>query len=357
MAILAALVAGIALGWLLSRGSRHRSSSPLGLRRLQLLRWIEDSPGGWLVLDPSDHVHLINPRAERLLHCQGVTPPHPETLGSGLPLPSRWIAVIHNARSRGRLQRRQWQLRDQELEAYALAGEAGWVAVVLHSRRSLEAQLEQQERWVSDVAHELKTPLTALLLVGDSLAARANTHGRAGGTVATGIVRLQRLVGDLRNLSRLENTLPGERSPRGRWICAIWWSRYGRTAAPGRGRAIRLSWRPSPWWSDRAMAPGFIGPCSICSTMRCDYSPDGGTGEVTVRPVTKLVSADGPGRGNRPRGGDLERLFERFYRGDPSRARSDRWRQRAWALHRAADRHHPRGSCPGQQPSRGRGAD
>ena len=38
--------------------------------------------------------------------------------------------------------------------------------VHIQSRQSLEAQ-QQQERWVSDVAHEFKTPLTALMLVSD----------------------------------------------------------------------------------------------------------------------------------------------------------------------------------------------
>ena len=89
-------------------------------------------------------------------------------------------------------------------------GMDGWIGVQLQSRRSLEAQLEQQERWVSDVAHELKTPLTALLLVGDSLAAHVSPQNeRLVERLQRELLRLQDLVGNLLELSRLENTMPG----------------------------------------------------------------------------------------------------------------------------------------------------
>ena len=39
-----------------------------------------------------------------------------------------------------------------------VAGQDECLLVLIQSRQSLEAQQQQQERWVSDVAHELKTP-------------------------------------------------------------------------------------------------------------------------------------------------------------------------------------------------------
>ena len=51
------------------------------------------------------------------------------------------------------------------LEAVVLPGSDECRLVLIQSRQSLEAQQHQQERWVSDVAHELKTPLTALMPV------------------------------------------------------------------------------------------------------------------------------------------------------------------------------------------------
>ncbi len=322
MAILLALIAGLALGWLLSR-SRQRQTGPLGLRHVQLLRWIEDSPVGWLVLDPADMLHLINPRAERLLQCPSGLSRQPESLRDVCPAPEL-LEVIHNARRRGRLQRRQWQLGDQELEAYALPGEGDWVAVVLHSRRSLEAQLEQQERWVSDVAHELKTPLTALLLVGDSLAASVNSRSAVlVERLQRELLRLQLLVGDLLELSRLENTLPGERNGRDEVdLVALVGQVWGGLRPMAEERKVGLRLETAQARPIRADGSRLHRALLNLLDNAIRFSPAGGTVWVTLQCKTEwcLVSVrdEGAGLGEE----DLERLFERFYRGDSSRARN-----------------------------------
>ena len=117
------------------------------------------------------------------------------------------LHLVNLAREKGLAQRGAWPLKGGNLDVRMMPGNDGWVAVVLQGRNPLESQLEQQEQWVSDVAHELKTPLTALRLVGDSLAIKAE------GRQAVLVVRLQRelerlqvLVSDLLDLSRLDNT-------------------------------------------------------------------------------------------------------------------------------------------------------
>ncbi|MFN9938004.1 MAG: sensor histidine kinase, partial [bacterium] len=61
------------------------------------------------------------------------------------------------------------------------------------------------------MAHELKTPITALLLVGDSLAAQVNSRNAVlVERLQRELTRLQELVSDLLELSRLENALPGQ---------------------------------------------------------------------------------------------------------------------------------------------------
>ena len=325
MGSLAALLAGLALGWLLTHLSRHRNPTSSGLERLQLLRWIEDSPGGWLVVDPADGVHLINPRAQRLLQVDGhgVTPRHPQDLRQLCQAPEL-SELIRNARRRGRLQRWQWQLEGQDLEAYALPGEGGWVAVVLHSRRSLEAQLEQQERWVSDVAHELKTPLTALLLVGDSLAGSADSRSAVlVERLQRELRRLQRLVEDLLELSRLENTLPGEKSLRremdlGALIEQVWAGLRPLAEERGIGLELEVAGGSRIWADGSRLHRALLN--LLDNALR--FSPDGGTVRVAVQSNREwcLVSVRDEGSGLREE--DLERLFERFYRGDCSRARN-----------------------------------
>jgi two-component system phosphate regulon sensor histidine kinase PhoR len=325
MGIALAGLLGLVLGWLLARrgGRPGRSGSGLSLR--QLLRWIDAAPDGWLILDSNDHVQLINQRAERLLQAPGAGLRRQEPLERVCHSP-QLEAVIRNSRRREQPQRLDWELGDQQLAVFALPGDGGWVALLLQSRRSLEAQLEQQERWVSDVAHELKTPLTALLLVGDSLAAHVNNANAVlVERLQRELLRLQRLVGDLMELSRLENTLPeGVR-------------RGGRVDLPQLVQQVWLGLRPLAERRSIRLELTAQGDLTVLgdgsrlhravlnlldNALR--YSPEGSTVWVEVETTAGwcllTVRDEGPGLSE----DDLEHMFERFYRGDPSRVRSDR---------------------------------
>ena len=332
VAVLAAGLGGVLLGRALPR-RRGPERALARLSRAQLLRWLQEAPGGWLLIDPLDAVQLINPRAERLLQSTGASllaaPPLAQ-LCSGPEL----AGMVASARLQRRLQRGGWALGDDDLEAVALPGEQGWVAVHLQSRRSLEAQLEQQERWVSDVAHELKTPLTALLLVGDSLAARVTSDNAVlVERLQRELRRLQQMVGDLLELSRLENTMPRQDS---RWapvdlaeLLEQVWSGLRPIAEP---RQVALHWELRPYpGSSEPVLPLVWGDASrlhrallnlLDNALR--FSADGGRIEVTLRGGRDwwlvAVRDHGPGL-SEP---DLLHMFERFYRGDPARARSQR---------------------------------
>ena len=340
--LLAALV-GLGLGLLLPRprGPGNGTFSPLV--RTQLIRWLNASPSGWLIVDPGDRVFLINHRAERLLDVLGSALLHTPPLRRVCPA-EELSALVRDARLRQRTQRLEWQRSGEELVLYAMPGEAGWVALELQSRRSLEAQLEQQERWVSDVAHELKTPLTALLLVGDSLAAQVNSRNAVlVERLQRELLRLQELVGDLLQLSRLENTLPRDGLRRSSInLPALVETVWTGLRPLAEERQIRFELE--------VMAKPPLGPLSqdtvnkapdggiqiqgdasllhrallnlIDNALR--FSPDQGCIGVSVQATDQwcllTVRDQGPGLSEE----DQERLFERFYRGDPSRVRSRR---------------------------------
>jgi two-component system phosphate regulon sensor histidine kinase PhoR len=332
VAVLAAGLGGVLLGRALPR-RRGKERALARLSRPQLLRWLQEAPGGWLLIDPLDAVQLINPRAERLLQSPGASllaAPGLARLCSGPEL----VGMVASARLQGRLQRGAWPLGEDDLEAVALPGEQGWVAVHLQSRRSLEAQLEQQERWVSDVAHELKTPLTALLLVGDSLAARVTSDNAVlVERLQRELRRLQQMVGDLLELSRLENTMPRQDS---RWapvdlaeLLEQVWAGLRPLAEP---RAVVLHWELRPYpGSSEPVLPLVWGDASRLHRALLNlldnalhFSADGGRIEVTLRGGRDwwlvAVRDHGPGL-SEP---DMLHMFERFYRGDPARARSQR---------------------------------
>jgi two-component system phosphate regulon sensor histidine kinase PhoR len=292
-----------------------------------LLRWIDAAPSGWLILDPLNTIRRINVRAERLLQIPAGTVLERAPLATVHP-GSELRELAETARRRRQPQRLEWDLDEQELELFALPGEGGWVALVLLSRRSLEAQLEQQERWVSDVAHELKTPLTALLLVGDSLADHAS--GRNAVLVERlqrELLRLQELVRDLLELSRLENTLPAEMRRAGPVVLAplveqVWMGL--RPLAESRGIGLDLLEDSPERHPARVRGDASRLYRALLNLLEnaLSHSPDGGTVRVRIEagPAWCLLSVrdQGPGLSEE----DLVHMFERFYRGDPSRVRS-----------------------------------
>ena len=198
--------------WLLAR-----LGLPLGRRKpvpkvRQLLGWMDASPVGWILLDRQGLIRHITPRAERILAVNAGRILYGRSF-SDLCSDPDLNSSIAVARRQDRPQRLEWRCGEQDLDVLVMPGTEGWMGVLLQSRRSLEAQLVAQERWVSDVAHELKTPLTALLLVGDSLAAQVTDRNvKLVERLQRELLRLQELVGDLLELSRLENAVPGQGS-------------------------------------------------------------------------------------------------------------------------------------------------
>jgi len=328
VASFAALLLGLLLGWGFARW-RHRPPPQPGLGPASLLGWLEAAPVGWLIVDPGLTVHLINSRAQDLLGIPGAALPSRQPLASVCAAADLQDLIL-SASARLRVQRLIWQRDGEELELFALPGRAGWVAVVLLNRRSLEAQLDQQERWVSDVAHELRTPLTALLLVGDSLAARVNSGNAVlVERLQRELLRLQELVHDLLELSRLENALPAEREPLPlvdlTAVVEQAWSGLRPLADP---RGVRLELLNLP---EAAPAPRVRGDASrlhrlvynlLDNALR--YSPEPGCITVSLRSDVRWCELTVRDRGPGLSAEDQERLFERFYRGDPSRARSSR---------------------------------
>jgi two-component system phosphate regulon sensor histidine kinase PhoR len=326
---LAGLLAGLLLGWLLGRRSPAGRQRREGLARASLLGWLQSAPVGWLIVDQGSTVHLINARAEQLLEVPGAALPSQQPLAAICAAPEL-RELVANTRQRHRIQRLCWQRHGQEIEFYGLPGRSGWVAVVLLSRRSLEAQLEQQERWVSDVAHELRTPLTALLLVGDSLAAQVNSRNAVlVERLQRELLRLQELVNDLLELSRLENALPSPEAPRPlldlEALVEQAWSGLRPLADP-RGVVLELlllpQGEPAPQVrADRSRLHRLIYNL-LDNALR--YSPDHSSISVTLRSGGRWCELRVRDRGPGLSAEDQERLFERFYRGDPSRARSRR---------------------------------
>ena len=324
--------AGLAMGWHW-RGRRpprpRTAPSPRpGPSDQQLREWIDAVPQGWLAIAPDDTIASANPRAESLLSCDlgaGLTGLALANLEPG----DEVMHLIELSRQKGISQRGRWGTGPCQLDLRVLPGRYGWVGLLLQDANLLDTQLQAQERWVSDVAHELKTPLTALMLVGDSLASGA--EGRQAVLVERlqrELLRLQVLVSDLLDLTRLDNAAPGDADSSGaaldpRDVLGSVWATLeplaqerdvGLVVSPGRDQA-RLA----------LVDPGRLHQALLNLLENAlHYSPDGTAIDVNLEQRDRwcliTVRDHGPGLSE----ADLERMFQRFYRGDPSRARSRR---------------------------------
>ncbi len=185
---------------------------------------------------------------------------------------------------------------------------------------ALYTRIEAIERFAADVAHELKNPLTSLRSAVETLplAKRAEDRQRLNNIIQHDVRRLDRLISDISNASRLDAELARESSERvdleqltgtmvsiqkdvaaKRNVRVVLEKREGRFLAVVYGHDSRLA-QVINNLVDNAVS----------------FSPEGGT--VSVAIVTHMdtvvitVTDEGPGIR-----GDISRIFQRFYTDRP----------------------------------------
>ena len=131
-----------------------------------------------------------------------------------IAIPLAWL-VVGWAMNRvlSRLNTLSIELAERSVDAaapIALDGIPAEVAPLAHSMNSLIVRLhdavEAQTRFVSDAAHELRTPLAAMQIQVENLSREARgAHDGATGALARGVRRATALVSQLLHLARLES--------------------------------------------------------------------------------------------------------------------------------------------------------
>ena len=187
---------------------------------------------------------------------------------------------------------------------------------------SLEKDLKHERRLTSDVAHELRTPLMAMLAtveaMQDGVYPTDNEHLE---TVASETRRLARLVQQMLDLSRMENhTAPMN-------IEAVDMVELVRGIVNAqeplfheRDLRLRFADETQGKMPFIKVDPDMITQCVInlmSNAMR--YTPEGGWVIVTVGLDRKHLTISDTGIGIAKE--DLSRIFGRFWRADASRAR------------------------------------
>ncbi len=119
-------------------------------------------------------------------------------------------ALVETVREQQQLQRTEWVYYPTEgqsipLRAWGVPLLDNYVALIVVDRREAVSLAQQRDRWASDVAHELKTPLTSIRLVAERLQVQVKSDLKPWvDRLLNEVIRLSSLVQDLLELSRLD---------------------------------------------------------------------------------------------------------------------------------------------------------
>ena len=201
---------------------------------------------------------------------------------------------------------------------------AVFLLVAAFSKRAIAPyarSIERQKRFITDAGHELKTPLTSIATSADVLSAELGDNEWVA-NIQKQSLRLSRLVGDLVTLSRLDEETPFPEKSDFSLSEAAWeisepfaalCSARGKTFVSHIEDGLTLH-------GDRASVQQML---SILLDNAVRYSAPGGRVELDVRKRRRGAVIEVFNTCDLKDVTDLNRLFDRFYRPDASRA-SDR---------------------------------
>lgn len=93
------------------------------------------------------------------------------------------------------------------LQGHGLPLSNDQIGIFLENRQEMAALIQQRDRWTSDLAHELKTPLTSIRLVAETLQTRLEPNLKTWvDRLIDETIRLSHLVQDLLDLSQMERS-------------------------------------------------------------------------------------------------------------------------------------------------------
>lgn len=178
--------------------------------------------------------------------------------------------------------------------------------------------MEQQKRFITDAGHELKTPVTSIATSAD-IAAMEHEGDEWIENIRKQAARLAKLTGDLVALSRLDEETPFPERSTFSLSDAVW-----EAAGPFAVRAKAEGKKYAQDIEEGLLLCGernaILRLLSILLDNAMKYSGEGGEIFLSVRQKRKKIRIEVSNTCDLPEGCDLERLFDRFYRMDESRA-------------------------------------
>jgi signal transduction histidine kinase len=286
---------------------------------------VEAMSDGVIASDERGSIRSLNTAARRLLRldAHAPAPPLPELFHDKAAR-----EVVETIRAGREVEQRELRLADRDVVVTGRPLPGGGALIVLRDISRLRRLETVRRDFVANVSHELKTPLTAIAGYAETLVAEAapgSHQAKFAGTILTHARRMQRLVEDLLDLSRIES---------GGWA--------PRPVALEVAAAARDAWLPFEPRAEAAgvafehqAAPGADRLVADAEALRqvltnlfdnaLRHMPRGGRLTLSAAPssdpdgVTLAIADTGTGIPAE----HLPRIFERFYRVDPSRSREE----------------------------------
>jgi two-component system, OmpR family, sensor histidine kinase SenX3 len=313
-----ALAVGAALGWVLSNKTSKASESELVSFPDLVAEVLELMGSVGIVVDSTNKVVGTNSWAESF-----------GLVSRGLLVHAETIDLVKRARSGSEIESFEGVLRvglaqeKASVAAKAKLVDGDFVVLVLEDRTS-DIRLDKTRRdFIENISHELKTPIGAIALLSEAIQEAGDDRAavsRFAASLNKESSRLTFLVQDIIKLSRLqsEEVLATAETINLNDVVAEAIDRNEQLAA---SRKIRLV-------SDQGPALEVFGNKEMLITAvknlvenAISYSEPGtsvGIGCSAKESVAEITVTDS-GSGISPE--NQERIFERFYRADPSRSR------------------------------------
>lgn len=291
----------------------------------QILNWVDDINQGWIIITSKNKILFINKQAKKLLSIKKDS----KILGKSLfklEIPDEIKREIQKLNRAKTFKSIPYFFHEKELEISLMPGSKSSTLILLTNKRSLDYQRQLQERMLGDAAHELKTPLTALMLLGDRLEDLVKKKDRPLiKRLRKEILRLKLMVNDLLELSRLVNSSSVQdeltKTINMEEIVLSSWNTLKPLADKKKLNLVNTSKTNSliEGNSEKLFRVVFN---LLDNAIR--YSPDSANINTQIHEDDKhlilSIKDEGPGLSK----DDLKNMFQRFYRGDPSRFKNKR---------------------------------
>jgi signal transduction histidine kinase len=208
------------------------------------------------------------------------------------------------------------------LVALFLVAAGGWI-IARQAAAPIERAIDNMRRFMADAAHELRTPVTAIRSRAEVAVQRSRSsdeYVHALGAIEAESARLGRIVEDLLTLARADaRERPIE--PHRIFLddVALDAADGARAMADRKGVQMEVGeFQEAPVLGDASLLRQLV---MILLDNAIKFTPSGGRVRVDVQrtgPAASVIVSDtGVGIGD----DQLPHIFERFYRGDPSRTR------------------------------------